>query len=64
MTSPHYSEPILKQGKQAVAVVTGSSSGFGLHTCIELARSGYLVVATMPIRSSPPACCKKRRHRA
>ncbi|MBG9735209.1 SDR family oxidoreductase [Paenibacillus alvei] len=47
MTSPHYSEPILKQGKQAVAVVTGSSSGFGLHTCIELARSGYLVVATM-----------------
>ena len=30
-----------------VAVVTGSSSGFGLLVCIELARAGFQVVATM-----------------
>ncbi len=30
-----------------VAVVTGSSSGIGLVTCVELARHGYRVVATM-----------------
>ena len=30
-----------------VAVITGSSSGIGLLTAIELARSGYRVVATM-----------------
>lgn len=30
-----------------IAVVTGSSSGIGLVTCLELARSGYRVVATM-----------------
>jgi NAD(P)-dependent dehydrogenase (short-subunit alcohol dehydrogenase family) len=30
-----------------IAVVTGSSSGIGLVTCVELARSGYRVVATM-----------------
>lgn len=31
-----------------VAVITGTSSGFGLLTSIELARAGYQVVATMP----------------
>lgn len=30
-----------------VAVITGSSSGFGLLTSIELAKAGFLVVATM-----------------
>ena len=30
-----------------VAVVTGSSSGIGLATCLALARSGYLTYATM-----------------
>ncbi len=30
-----------------IAVVTGSSSGIGLVTCVELARNGYRVVATM-----------------
>lgn len=29
------------------AVVTGSSSGFGFHTCMELASKGYNVLATM-----------------
>ncbi len=32
---------------QKIAVVTGSSSGIGLLTTIELARDGYRVVATM-----------------
>ncbi|MFC0211160.1 SDR family oxidoreductase [Paenibacillus chartarius] len=30
-----------------VAIVTGASSGFGLGTCVELARGGCFVVATM-----------------
>ncbi|HET9742996.1 MAG TPA: SDR family oxidoreductase [Terriglobales bacterium] len=30
-----------------IAVVTGSSSGFGLLTVVELAKAGFLVVATM-----------------
>lgn len=30
-----------------IALVTGSSSGFGLLTSVELARAGYRVVATM-----------------
>jgi len=30
-----------------IAIVTGSSSGFGLLTCVELAKSGYKVVASM-----------------
>lgn len=29
------------------AIVTGSSSGFGLLSCIELAKSGFTVIATM-----------------
>lgn len=29
------------------AVITGSSSGFGLHTSIELAKQGFQVIATM-----------------
>ena len=32
---------------QKIAVVTGSSSGIGLLTAIELAGEGYRVVATM-----------------
>jgi NAD(P)-dependent dehydrogenase (short-subunit alcohol dehydrogenase family) len=32
---------------QKIAVVTGSSSGFGLLTVVELAKAGYFVVATM-----------------
>jgi NAD(P)-dependent dehydrogenase (short-subunit alcohol dehydrogenase family) len=34
-------------GNEKIAVVTGSSSGLGLVTCVELARNGYRVVATM-----------------
>jgi NAD(P)-dependent dehydrogenase (short-subunit alcohol dehydrogenase family) len=30
-----------------VALITGTSSGFGLHTAIELAKSGCFVIATM-----------------
>src|SRR5208282_6819908 len=30
-----------------IALITGSSSGFGLLTSIELAKAGFLVVATM-----------------
>lgn len=33
--------------KEKIAVVTGSSSGIGLVTSVELARNGYRVVATM-----------------
>ena len=33
--------------QEKIAVVTGSSSGIGLVTCVELARNGYRVVATM-----------------
>src|SRR5712671_6222636 len=32
---------------QKIAIVTGSSSGFGLLTVVELARAGFFVVATM-----------------
>ncbi|MER7072307.1 SDR family NAD(P)-dependent oxidoreductase [Terrabacter sp. NPDC000476] len=32
---------------QPVALVTGTSSGMGLHAAVELARRGHLVVATM-----------------
>ncbi|WP_028550816.1 SDR family oxidoreductase [Paenibacillus sp. UNC451MF] len=34
-------------GERPLAVVTGASSGFGMLTTLELARQGYLVVATM-----------------
>ena len=37
----------LRMNTKKVAVVTGSSSGFGLLTVVELARAGYFVVATM-----------------
>ena len=33
--------------RKKIAVVTGSSSGFGLLTVVELAKAGYFVVATM-----------------
>ncbi len=33
--------------EQPIAVVTGSSSGFGLEICLEMARRGYFVIATM-----------------
>ena len=33
--------------EEKIAVVTGSSSGIGLLTAVELARNGYRVVATM-----------------
>ncbi|WP_066190556.1 SDR family oxidoreductase [Gracilibacillus timonensis] len=33
--------------QRSVAMVTGASSGFGLLTVVELAKSGYLVIATM-----------------
>ena len=32
---------------EKIALVTGASSGFGLLTSIELAKAGFLVVATM-----------------
>jgi len=32
---------------EKIAIVTGSSRGFGLLTCIELAKAGFRVVATM-----------------
>ena len=35
------------EGHRKVAVVTGASSGIGLLTTIELARGGFMVVATM-----------------
>lgn len=34
-------------GDRPVALVTGASSGFGLHTSVALAREGYRVVAAM-----------------
>ena len=32
---------------EKIALITGSSSGFGLLTCLELAKAGFRVVATM-----------------
>jgi NAD(P)-dependent dehydrogenase (short-subunit alcohol dehydrogenase family) len=37
----------MNQNGQPVALVTGTSSGMGLHTAVELARRGLVVVATM-----------------
>jgi len=34
-------------GDSPVALVTGASSGFGLHICLALAREGWRVIATM-----------------
>lgn len=33
--------------REKVALITGSSSGFGLLTCVELAKAGFRVIATM-----------------
>ena len=33
--------------REKVALITGSSSGFGLLTCVELAKAGFRVLATM-----------------
>ena len=38
---------ISRMAQNKVAVVTGSSSGFGLLTVVELAKAGFFVVATM-----------------
>ncbi|MGC4377171.1 oxidoreductase [Fictibacillus sp. Mic-4] len=35
------------ESKKPIAIVTGSSSGFGQLTCLELAANGFFVVATM-----------------
>lgn len=32
---------------EKIALITGSSSGFGLLTCVELAKAGFRVIATM-----------------
>lgn len=37
----------VSERNRPVALVTGSSSGFGLLSCVELAKEGYDVVATM-----------------
>ncbi|WP_256972654.1 SDR family NAD(P)-dependent oxidoreductase [Saccharibacillus sp. O23] len=36
----------IRENRQ-VAIVTGTSSGFGLHICLELARAGVIVAAAM-----------------
>ncbi|MBJ8105451.1 SDR family oxidoreductase [Bacillus cereus group sp. N8] len=36
-----------RQMNKKIAVITGASSGFGLLTTLELAKKGYLVIATM-----------------
>lgn len=41
------SNPSQPQGIDPVALITGTSSGFGLLTAITLARRGYRVIATM-----------------
>ncbi|GAA0368743.1 SDR family oxidoreductase [Bacillus horti] len=37
----------MEQKQQATVLITGTSSGFGLHTTIALAKQGFQVVATM-----------------
>lgn len=39
--------PNLPHGHDPIALITGTSSGFGLLTAITLARRGYKVIATM-----------------
>ncbi|HET9634153.1 MAG TPA: SDR family oxidoreductase [Terrabacter sp.] len=41
------SHPSTRPNGRPVALVTGTSSGMGLHTAVELARRGHTVVATM-----------------
>ena len=43
---PSRSATILAMNSK-IAVITGSSSGIGLRTAVEMARAGYHVVATM-----------------
>ena len=43
----HFAAKISPMARNKVAVVTGSSSGFGLLTVVELAKAGFFVVATM-----------------
>lgn len=42
-----YSNPGPSHGHDPVALITGTSSGFGLLTALTLARRGYRVFATM-----------------
>ncbi|HWY69993.1 MAG TPA: SDR family oxidoreductase [Terriglobales bacterium] len=42
-----FAATISRMPQNKVAVVTGSSSGFGLLTVVELAKAGFFVVATM-----------------
>lgn len=39
--------PNQSHGHEPVALITGTSSGFGLLTAVTLARRGYRVIATM-----------------
>src|SRR5690242_19965184 len=48
MSSPSYQIAIkLDTMSSKIAVMTGASSGIGLLTSVELARSGYRVIASM-----------------
>ena len=42
-----FAATISRMTQNKVAVVTGSSSGFGLLTVVELAKAGFTVIATM-----------------
>lgn len=42
----------LSHGHEPVALITGTSSGFGLLTAVTLARRGYRVIATMRISAA------------
>lgn len=46
-----------------VAVVTGSSSGIGFETCLELGRNGFIVCATMRDTQKSKELEKKSRKR-
>ncbi|WP_397376539.1 SDR family NAD(P)-dependent oxidoreductase [Paenibacillus sp. MER 180] len=48
LTSPHTKpQHSIASPSRPIAVVTGTSSGFGLYTSVALASAGYDVVATM-----------------